>query len=254
MNTSNFFPTKINAQFMQIGLNVVGVASGQSWQKFLPGCQSVIVWGSGGTLLWEEFLKDLKQFPQRFSQNSHPLDNYVLRALTRIDPNPPASRRWIRCAADETEFLDFRTLGYQAGLGWESKLGLLLNSDYGPWLGLRLACFTMDSIEPTGPLRDIEPCAGCRAPCVEACPAGAVSKNSRWDVALCASFHQKSTLCDQTCLAREACPEGQPHQYSNLQRHYHYNRESGRAALAEFLNISPEKPGKNLPWNEWVRG
>jgi len=245
---------RIKPGMEQAGLNITGVAQGEPWQSVFPGCQSVIVIGSGGDQLWNAFISDLERSPGYFKNEPDILDNFVTRTLNHIDPEPPESRRWIRCAANEQEFIDFRVLGHQAGLGWHSKLGLLLHPEYGPWFGLRLACFTTEHIEPTGTLRGAGPCADCDAPCIPSCPAGAVSDASSWNAECCADFHSSSDQCLHTCHARDACPEGRHHIYSEMQRHYHSDRSSGRTLLAQSLGLEPDELGTGPHWGKWSSG
>ena len=80
-------------EFNQIGLNVIGISSGELWQDILPGCRSVIVFASGGRLLWDAFIEDCKLSHQNFTEEPHPLEAFIQRALTRIDPNPPQPPR-----------------------------------------------------------------------------------------------------------------------------------------------------------------
>ena len=47
------------SDFAPVGLNVWGVADGAPWQHVLPGCRSVLVIGSGGTTLWDGFLRSV---------------------------------------------------------------------------------------------------------------------------------------------------------------------------------------------------
>lgn len=236
----------------QIGLNLVGVAPGESWQNVLPDCQSVVVYGSGGRQLWESFLADLGKNHEHLINEPHPLDAFIQRALHQIDPHPPPSRCWVRCAANEQTFADFRLLGHQAGFGRQSKLGLLMNSEFGPWFGLRLACFTLDDLEPTGPLTGESPCETCDAPCITACPADAISATDGWDLKTCATFHDISEQCRHTCHSREACPEGKQHMYSKFQRHYHYDHKSGRMALGQYLGISSIGEDARSNWSEQI--
>lgn len=241
----------------QSGLNLCGVADGAPWQEVLPGCRSVLVFASGGTALWSAMLTDLKAHPRHLADEANPLDAFVQRGLQAVDPHPPASRRWVRCAADADIMVDFRSLAVAAGLGWPSRLGLLIHPSHGLWLGLRAACFTTDSIPPTGPRAGSGPCEGCPAPCVSACPAGAVSDGplgpaGAWDVQRCAHFHQSSSQCERTCHSRVACPEGAPHRYSDAQRAYHYHRASGRTWLRAQVGLQQdEHEGTGPHWGAW---
>lgn len=61
-----------------------------------------------------------------------------------------------------------------AGLGVMGRNNLLITPRYGP--RVRLRALRVDRIvKGSGPLSDFSPCSGCDAPCLRACPAGALS-------------------------------------------------------------------------------
>jgi len=237
-------------EFCLAGINVVRTADGAPWQHILPGCQSVAVFASGGTALWEAFTASCREHPEHLREEAHPLDAFVERTLFQVDPEPDPSRRWIRCAATEPTPVDFRTLGLEAGLGHHSLLGLLLNPNYGPWMGIRLACFTTAPLLIQEPLRAESPCSQCSAPCMSACPATAISRQG-WDLKRCSTFHVESSECASNCDARAACPEGAEFRYSDLQIHYHYNQLTGRTALAGEIEIDAPGKGDAPKWKDW---
>jgi ubiquinone biosynthesis protein len=118
-----------------------------------------------------------------------------------------ADRRWVRCADDVPDAPDFRALARAAGLGWASRLGLLLHPTFGPWIGLRAAVFVPERLAAT-PLSGPSPCADCPAPCVAACPAAAIVDT--WDAARCLPWQAARDTCHGGCLARSACPARRP--------------------------------------------
>lgn len=211
-----------------------GVADGVPWQHILPGCKSVRVFGSGGPALWDAFLADIRAHPERLHREENPLDQFVARAL---HPFHGPGLRWVRCAADAEVLVDFRRLAHEAGLGHRSRLELLLHPEWGTWMGLRAACFSLEAIPPTGPLPGPGPCAGCEAPCVSACPASAITP-SGWHYPACSDHRAGDRGCDTGCLSRRACPVGVEHAYDVLERRYHAHRPSGRQALEAWLQNS----------------
>jgi epoxyqueuosine reductase len=242
----------------EVGLDTVGVADGSGYQDVLPGCRSVLVFGSGARL-WDRFVDALRRDPARLTGETHPLDAYVARAIAEADPDPPASRRWIRCAADEPHPIDFRSLALAAGLGWRSALGLLLHPVRGVWFALRAACFTTSWLSPSLAPAGDGPCLGCAAPCASACPAAAIRLpfapgRGGWQVDLCAGWNTGPAPCASSCAARVACPAGAEHMYSPLQRHYHQDRRSGRRALAAALGIADARQGIGPHWADWAGG
>ncbi|MEC8425267.1 MAG: hypothetical protein VX000_15895, partial [Myxococcota bacterium] len=155
-----------------------------------------------------------------------------------------ADRRWVVCTADGPP-VDFRRLAVEAGLGWLSRTGLLLHPEHGLWLGLRAALFMTEAIQQTGRLPGSGPCGDCSAPCVRACPGGAMTaaatpaNPSVWDWQACASF-RSGEPCRIRCDVRNACPEGAASRYPTLAQHYHNDHAgSGRTALAAALGVAP---------------
>ena len=245
--------TRLSHRMAASGLNLFGVADGAGQDAVLPGCRSVLLFGSGGGALWEAMVRDLRREPAGLTDEAHPLDAFVHRQLKAADPAPPASRLWVRAAGDATIFADFRLLAHRAGMGHHSKLGLLLHPTWGPWLGLRAACFTTEAIPPTGPRTDENPCAACPAPCADACH-GAVIGAEGIDIRACAAFHVQAGEagpCAASCDARRACPVGAEHAYPALEQLYHYNRRLGRRALAAEVGAPIGQEGSGPHWDAW---
>lgn len=256
------FWTGVLGELERVGLNTVGVVAADSVPsagEVLPGCRSVVVVASGGSALWEAFVAACRADPRVLTDHDHPLDRFIARALAAADPSPPASRLWVRCAADAERFIDFRPLARAAGLGWPSRLGLLIHPDHGPWLGLRAACFTTELLAPSDVLPGLGPCDGCSAPCAEACPVSAVAASAgdpqeagdRFDIGACAQ-HKQAGGCLGMCHARRACPHGAASRYPDLEQRYHDDRIGGRRALAEWLSVADERVGVGPHWDAWV--
>jgi epoxyqueuosine reductase len=206
-----------------VGVSVWGVADGASWQHVLEGCRSVIVVGSSGSALWDEVMRR----HQQGQRPSDPIDAVVRQAL-QPHLHRSTNRTWIRCANDAHRFVDFRKLALGAGLGWPSRLGLVLHPEAGVWWGLRAACFTTEQLPLSQPLPGEGPCASCAAPCVTACPVDALTP--RYDVQRCADWQRDQPTCEGGCLARSACPHGSP--YGVHQHRYHHHGPSRQRALA----------------------
>lgn len=64
-----------------------------------------------------------------------------------------------------------------AGLGVMGRNNLLITPDFGPRVRLRALLLDAD-LPPTGPLVGFDPCTGCEAPCLVACPQEAFGGGS----------------------------------------------------------------------------
>ena len=233
----------------QNGLNQWGVVSAERYDRtapealktetLFPGTQSILVIGSGGRELWDCFVAELHRRPTCLSDEPHPIDAYVLRAVASASGAlEGVNHRWFWASQTASIHLDFRSLAVAAGLGAPSRLGLVLNSKVGPWMAMRAAVFLPLHLAENDPAPEL--CSECDAPCVEACP-GAAFPEGQWDAGSCVQFHKASDVCSNRCVSRRACPVGAEFMYSELQEFYHSNRRDGRIALAQVLDIEQDK-------------
>jgi epoxyqueuosine reductase QueG len=257
--------TLLREELRASGLNAWGVADAAHWdetagperqsQVLLPGARSILVVGSGGGELWTQLLDELRADPRRLAEEPHPLDAFVARRVAAADARLGSTpRRWFFASATAELHLDFRALAALAGLGRRSRLGLLLHPEYGVWLGLRAACFLTEAIAPTGPVAG-DPCEGCDAPCVSACPGGAFP-GGHWQVDPCAAFHAASSACNSSCASRSACVAAPEHRYSADEILYHYDRQHGRDRLRELVGLPEAEDGYEgvgPHWQTWRR-
>jgi len=122
-------------------------------------------------------------------------------------------------------------LGEQAGWSTASPLGLGLHPKYGPWFAYRALVRTDRPLQTpqhaaantVALSASTSACISCvSTPCVGACPGTAVSLANDFNVSACAEFRmQQNSTCKEQCHARNACPIGQQHRYSEEQRAYH---------------------------------
>ncbi len=170
-----------------------------------PFARSGLLLLSGGARFVEGFLQANEPGPD-------PLDGYTRRLVgTSIEPLSDAGWRvairfpfW-----NEPNPLPFQAIARAAGLA-PSLLGLDLHPRYGPWIAYRALVLTDRDI-PETPIDGFAPCATCSAPCIEACPVGAVGR-AGWDAARCFD-HRRAGGCAEGCHARLACPVGSAHRY-----------------------------------------
>ena len=124
--------------------------------------------------------------------------------------------------------LPFQRLGRAAGLGAPGPLGLQIHPRFGPWWAYRaLIAVAADADivdDIIGGAVDDPPrgdlCVGCPAPCVAACPAGAVRLGG-FSIAACHARRLTAPACRLSCDARIRCVVGTEHRYSDEQLAFH---------------------------------
>ncbi len=243
--------SEVRAHLASVGLNAVGVADGGPWQAWLPGCRSVVVVGSGGPALWHAFRRAVEEEPTRFTEDRDPLDTFVRRAVAAADPGGPG-RRWVFADVREPPYAPIQELALAAGLGWRSRLWILMHPTFGPWFGLRAACFTTEVLPVDGRRADASPCEGCPAPCRSACPGDALrggQLDSRW----CFVHRAATRDCLDVCHARAACPVGAVHRYPAEAHVFHHDKPRGRAALAAALGVEDHASPPAVDWRARAR-
>ena len=235
----------IEARMGQFGLGHVGVLpvstynetapSSLSGAVLAPAAQSVLVFASTGSRLWDSFVEEIRKRPETLTASQHPLDDFVQRSVHEACADLCLSGHSVFFADQQAPVhLDFRSLAVAAGIGSASRLGLVIHPKYGPWMGLRAAIFVQEEFLATDAIEDV--CAGCPAPCIAACPGDAMT-TGQWEVGACVEFHQQSEQCSRSCHSRNECIVGADARYDSLEILYHYNRRLGREALRRHLGI-----------------
>lgn len=90
-----------------------------------------------------------------------------------------------------------------------SPVGMLVSSVRGLWLSYRGAVEMPDRIALPDPA-SADPCLGCPAPCLTACPVGALGRDG-YDVPACTGHvtSPEGRACrEEGCRVRHACPAG----------------------------------------------
>jgi hypothetical protein len=114
--------------------------------------------------------------------------------------------------------IPFQRLGRAAGLAASSPLGLQIHPTYGAWWAYRALVVVDVELPRVEPLSD--GCADCPAPCVDACPAGAVQLTG-FSIPACHARRLEAEPCRLSCAARIACIRGPEHRYSDEQLAFH---------------------------------
>jgi epoxyqueuosine reductase len=109
----------------------------------------------------------------------------------------------------------------RTGRVWDSPVRLLVHSAQGLMVSFRGALALREVVEVPPPVS--RPCEGCPAPCVTACPVGALT-GAGYDLPACHAFLDRPEgegCLSGGCLVRRACPVSQSYARLTEQSAYH---------------------------------
>ena len=119
----------------------------------------------------------------------------------------------------------FQRWATKVGAFHPSPLGMFIHPDHGLWFGFRGALAFAEDLVRAAPDRRPSPCESCpERPCLSACPAGAFSEDSGYDVPKCIGHiagRDEQGCMDWGCHARRACPIGAGARYAPDQAAFH---------------------------------
>lgn len=211
---------------IELGLNVIlplmpaafdGAAAPLALDELLAGAAGALVVGSGGPQFFDRF----DGSPEAVDGAPDPLDRYTKRVITRatrdaLDPGRAA--HVVHFPFGVRPLIPFQRLGRAAGLGGPGPLGLQIHPTFGPWWAYR-ALIVLDRPLPAAPPPG-DGCAGCDAPCVAACPAGAVARGG-FEITACQARRLVAEPCRLSCVARITCVRGPEHRYRDEELAFH---------------------------------
>ncbi|MEQ8602182.1 MAG: ferredoxin [Marivibrio sp.] len=152
----------------------------------------------------------------------HPMDRWTRRTLTPIAGALDARALF---PFDGPPHHPFQRWAQRAEAVHPSPLGLLIHPEYGLWHAYRAAFAFRERLDLPTHARRPSPCASCaERPCLSACPVGAFSAETGYDVPACTS-HLRSPQGESCrtagCQARRACPIGRSYAYDSAQAAFH---------------------------------
>lgn len=183
--------------------------------ELVPGAVAAVVVGDGGG----DFFARFRAAPEASDGAPDPIDRYTARVVRALiaevaggltarfpfDPPPPGPAG---------PLLPLQRIGMAAGLPAGGPLGLQIHPRFGPWWAYRALILCDRPLPEAPPL--LSSCSGCPAPCVPACPGGAVAPDG-FAVGRCGAHRLVHAPCADTCGARRACVIGREHAYDDAQ-------------------------------------
>lgn len=162
-----------------------------------PGTQTLVLIGPGGAGYWQH----LTTQPE-WDGAPDPVDRWSRRVIGRLACDLGAKALF---PFGGPPYHPFFAWALRSGRAWQSPVRLLVHDEQGLWVSFRGALALKQALDPP---RGRRPCDTCAAPCLTACPAGALGAGG-YDVPACHAWLDTAPGADCMaggCLVRRACP------------------------------------------------
>ncbi len=179
--------------------------------------KALAVVASAGPAMWRHVRQSAE-----YESDPNPIDSWSKRVLSRIAQEHGAE---IVFPFEGPPYWPFQQWAMRLPAMSQSPLGVVVHSRYGPWFALRGALLFPEArdfaVGDEGP----GPCPGCAGkPCLDACPAGALTRERAFDALICRDYVRENANRDcakRGCLVRHACPYGRGYAYEPDQARHH---------------------------------
>jgi len=209
------------------GLAAVGGFHPEPGDGAPAGTGTLFLVGPDGGAMWPVFAAS----PERTDGAPDPLDRWSRRVLDAVAAELGATALYPFSGPPWQPFVRWAARGEGSR---PSPVKMPVSPWRGLWAAYRGALAFPDRL-PVPAVPDTDPCLGCPAPCLTACPVDAFAGES-YDVAACVGHAAgpEGAACRDGCLVRMACPVGAAPALA--QRRFH---------MAAFLAAQSEldKPG-----------
>ncbi len=167
----------------------------------------------GGTLLLlgpgTDFWPIFSTSPERADGAADPLDRWSARVAGALAETLGARALFPFGGPPYQPFLAWAR---RSGRAWPSPVGMLVHAEAGLFISYRAALAFSSRIAAVEPWAEpaAMPCPTCAAPCLTACPVGALT-GAGYDLPRCHAFLDTpagADCLDRGCRVRRACPVG----------------------------------------------
>ena len=194
---------RLNNALGRTGLCNLGAFSIDENEKYLSGFSTLVLVGPDEPKFWKLF----KCSYEFLNIKVNPLDVWSQRNISSIAEKFDAKPFF---PFQNKPFLPFYSWALRSGESFVSPVKLLVHAKRGLFVSFRGAlAFKQHLPYSQNKVLNYSPCANCSAPCITACPAGALTEE-KYDVEKCKDFVDRAgkIRCKQGCLVRRACPVG----------------------------------------------
>jgi hypothetical protein len=183
------------------GLTPLGAFHPAPGDRAPPGTGTLVLLGPDGPRFWDR----CRGAPEFGDGEADPLDRWSARVIGGLADGLGAAAVF---PFGGPPWAPFTAWARQSGEAWGSPTGLLVHARLGLFVSYRGALAFTGRLElpPAGS----RPCDACSAPCLTACPVGALGAGG-YDVAACHRYLDTAPgrdCLDHGCAVRRACPVG----------------------------------------------
>lgn len=204
--------SEIGRRLAEHHLEVLGGFLATEEDQLPAGTRTLLLIGPGGAGYWPHV-----QAQAEWDGAPDPVDRWSRRVIGRIACDLGAKALF---PFGGPPYHPFYRWALRTGRVWDSPVRLLVHEDQGLMVSFRGALALREVVEvPAG----VRPCEGCAAPCLTACPAGALT-GAGYDVPACHSFLDQAVgaaCMNLGCAVRRACPVSQTYARMAEQSAYH---------------------------------
>ena len=209
----------LTARLAEDRLEVLGgfsVAEGEA--GFPAGTRTLLMLGPKEPGFWAHLTAQPEWAQFEKDGQADPVDRWSRRVIGRIACDLGAKALF---PFGGPPYHPYYQWALRTGRVWDSPVRLLVHAGQGLLVSFRGALALKEVVEVPPPMG--KPCDACLAPCLTACPAGAVTE-AGYDVPRCHAFLDQPEGADCLaggCLVRRACPVSQSYARLPEQSAYH---------------------------------
>lgn len=192
---------QIEAMAREVALSVFGVVCCAGDAATPDDAKALILFGPGEPGFWDRVTGEA----EFHDGAADPLDRWSTRVVTALADRLGGTSIF---PFGGPPYAPFQRWALESGRAWSSPVGLLVHDIAGLWVSYRGAVAVPFNVKQSSVRA--KPCDTCAAPCLSACPVGALTGDG-YDLPRCHTHLDgagTATCMTQGCEVRASCPAG----------------------------------------------